>query len=173
MKEKNMENASAYAVSAVGDREIIFDFERDFAGKLQCMPMIARLKLDRSGVKLSLKQWNRLSLDQRRCLAALPCDTVTEIDAYGASVCEWLEAAGETPSRFRIDPDPRWEHSEGPPPQVEAFAHEVGLRSPTLQDWESLSPLQRFVLIKLTRPGHRNENLGSAMQEFGLPVRDA
>jgi hypothetical protein len=43
-------------------------------------------------------------------------------------------------------------------------------RSPlTLPQWAGLPPLQRYVLIKLTRPGHRNENLLPALREFGLP----
>lgn len=156
--------------TAVGDQIIIFDFERDFAGELKCMPMIARLKLDRSGVKLSLKQWNRLSLENRRSLAALPCDTVAEIDAYGETVASWLTAAGDTPSRFQVDLDPSWEKACGPPLQVTEFAAGAGLRPPGQDDWQKLTPLQRFVLTKLTRPGHTNANLGPAMQEFGLRV---
>jgi hypothetical protein len=38
----------------------IFDFERDFAGSLRCIPMIVRFKLDQCGVKLSLRQWSQL-----------------------------------------------------------------------------------------------------------------
>lgn len=154
----------------VGGAEIIFDFERDFAGELKCMPMITRLKLDRCGVKLSLKQWNRLSLEERRNLVALPCDTVEEIDAYGNTVAGWIASVGDTPSRFQIDLDPVWEQDAAMPSQVSEFAAGAGIRIPTDDDWRKLTALQRFVLIKLTRPGHTNANLAPALREFGLPV---
>ena len=39
---------------------------------------------------------------------------------------------------------------------------------PTVAQWAALSPLQRFAIFKLTRPGHTNENFEPAMREFGL-----
>ena len=40
---------------------MLFDFERDFAGSLRCIPMVARQKLDIVGIKLSLRQWSRFT----------------------------------------------------------------------------------------------------------------
>ncbi|MEO1182111.1 MAG: nitrate reductase associated protein [Cyanobacteria bacterium J06636_28] len=34
--------------------------------------------------------------------------------------------------------------------------------------WRSLTPAQRFALIKLSRPSHENRNFIPAMKEFGL-----
>jgi len=34
--------------------------------------------------------------------------------------------------------------------------------------WTALSPLQRFALCKLSRPGHENRNFLPALREFGL-----
>lgn len=157
-----------FVSTPLGDQCIIFDFERDFAGELKCMPMIARLKLDRCGVKLSLKQWNKFSLTQRRALAEGRCDTVEEIDDYGARIVSFIEAQGDKASRFQVDLNPAWEGSETLPVQIATFAEETGLERPTREDWSCLSPLQRFVLIKLTRPGHENTNLREALREFGL-----
>lgn len=44
---------------------MLFDFERDFAGSLRCIPMIARQKLDIIGIKLSLRQWSRFTREER------------------------------------------------------------------------------------------------------------
>jgi hypothetical protein len=44
--------------------------------------MSVRLKLDQSGVKLSLKQWNRIPSPERRALVERPCNTAAEIEAY-------------------------------------------------------------------------------------------
>jgi hypothetical protein len=37
-----------------------------------------------------------------------------------------------------------------------------------LDQWASLTPLQRFALIKLSRSGHENRNFLPALQEFDL-----
>ncbi|MDA0674030.1 MAG: hypothetical protein O3C67_10055, partial [Cyanobacteria bacterium] len=37
-----------------------------------------------------------------------------------------------------------------------------------LEQGAGLIPLQRFALIKLSRPGHENRNFLPACQEFGL-----
>lgn len=163
-----MDDGQTLVGSPIGTGELIFDFERDFAGELKCMPMVTRLKLDRCGIKLSLKQWNRMHLTDRQALVCLPCDTVDEIDAYGARVVELIEDDGGVASRFQIDLSPQWENVEGPPAQVSAFAADAGVRPPTAVEWVGLTPVQRFVVIKLTRPGHANANLGPALREFGL-----
>jgi len=38
----------------------VFAFKLDFGGTLRCIPMSVRLKLDQTGIRLSLKQWNKL-----------------------------------------------------------------------------------------------------------------
>ena len=53
------------------DEPQIFDFERDFAGSLRCIPMIVRFKLDSVGVKLSLRQWSRFGHRDRELLLRL------------------------------------------------------------------------------------------------------
>jgi hypothetical protein len=38
----------------------------------------------------------------------------------------------------------------------------------TIEAWKDLSILQRFALIKLSRPSHENKNFLSALAEFNL-----
>jgi hypothetical protein len=38
----------------------------------------------------------------------------------------------------------------------------------SLTQWEALSILQRFALIKLSRPSHESRNFEKAILEFGL-----
>jgi hypothetical protein len=38
----------------------------------------------------------------------------------------------------------------------------------SITQWQSLTCLQRFALIKLSRPGHENRNFPIALKEFGL-----
>lgn len=152
----------------------LFGFEYDFAGELKCIPMLTQLKLERCGIKLSLKQWSRFAFDDRHDLASMPCESPNDREVYTDLVVALIERSGDKPSRFHADVNPQWEQEIGPPAQVHNFAVGAGIAPPSPEAWARLSPAQRFVLIKLTRPGGTNTNLPLAMTEFGLdpyPVR--
>jgi hypothetical protein len=46
-------------------------------------------------------------------------------------------------------------------------ALEFGIAISLLQ-WRELTNLQRFALIKLSRPGHESKNFIKALKEFGI-----
>jgi len=147
----------------------LFAFEDDFVASLRCIPMAVRLKLDRSGIKLSLRQWSRFTREDRRELLEAPCGTVTEVCAYHDRLVELVaERAHEAAKPLPEPPAALWEVTGEAPPTVAAFARSVGVPPPTEHDWRRLSELQRFVLIKLTRDNHDNVNFVPAMREFGL-----
>lgn len=64
------------------DHAHLFAFENDFVRSLRCVPMAVRLKLDRSGVKLTLRQWSRFTRDDRHNLLEARCSTPAEVAAY-------------------------------------------------------------------------------------------
>lgn len=147
----------------------IFAFEKDFAGALYCIPMVVRRKLDLCGVKVSLKQWNRFELDERERLVAQSCEAPEEIDAYARSVVGLIEARTQQPAQLlERDTGVEWNGTDSVPQRVIDYSIERGVRPPTLAQWTMLTPLQRFAVFKLTRPGHSNENFVPAMREFGL-----
>jgi len=49
---------------------------------LALIPRSVRDKLDRVGIKLHLKQWELLTLAERRHLVEAPCESAAEIDRY-------------------------------------------------------------------------------------------
>lgn len=145
-----------------------FQFEADFVQGLRCIPMIVRYKLDCCGIKLKLEQWNALSEGDRQQLVALPCRAANEVAAYRA----WLSgrvaaSSGVTPAELAVPAVQPWE-TDQVPAQVVAQACQVGARVPTADQWRSLSPLQRFALLKLSQPSHENRNFLLALGEFGL-----
>ena len=149
----------------------IFQFEKDFAGALYCIPMAARRKLDLCGMKVSLKQWNRFTLEQREHLVARECDAPEEIDAYQREVARLLEArAGDEPQFLERDVGTEWKDTSAVPQRLIDYCAEREVTAPTLAQWAALTELQRFALFKLTRPGPTNENFIPAMREFGLMV---
>jgi hypothetical protein len=145
-----------------------FAFESDFVDSLRCIPMAVRLRLDVSGVKLKLNEWSKLNHAERCALVESPCGTEEEIAAYRDSLSRMVEqAAGVRPSLLAELPEPVWEKSDAIPAQVIDQARALGLAFPP-EAWASLRPLQRFALVKLSRPGHENRNFLPAMREFGL-----
>jgi hypothetical protein len=144
-----------------------FQFEADFVEALRCIPMQVRLKLDTCGVKLKLAQWNHFNQDDRLQLVEMPCETGDEVQAYRQFLHQLiLERTGTEATDLTIDPAPPWLDT-AIPESVQEKVQEVGA---TLnpQQWQSLAPLQRFALIKLSRSGHENHNFLPALKEFHL-----
>ncbi|MDX5393197.1 MAG: nitrate reductase associated protein [Pseudomonadota bacterium] len=147
----------------------LFAFEADFVASLRCVPMAVRLKLDRAEIKLTLRQWNRFTRDDRLNLLTTPCETPAEIAAYRRKLIDLVAArSGEIAKPLADPPAPLWEAPLSVPDAVVAFARQKGLAPPSRHCWAKLEPLQRFVLIKLSRDNHDNINFAPAMQEFGL-----
>ncbi|HIK44282.1 MAG TPA: nitrate reductase associated protein [Leptolyngbyaceae cyanobacterium M65_K2018_010] len=147
---------------------VFFQFEADFVDSLRCIPMQVRYKLDSCGVKLTLPHWHQFSTAQRQALVALPCQTPAEISAYRNQVRQWVQDyTGEWPQDLVVEASPPWHQGNRIPPEVAAKAL-AGGACLTEAQWQTLSPLQRFALIKLSRPGHEHRNFAAALAEFGL-----
>lgn len=147
-----------------------FAFEADFVDSLRCIPMGVRLKLDTCGIKLKLPQWNKFNETDRQALVDMPCMWDQEVENYRRFLQNLvLEKTGEVASELPIDENPAWLKEEEMPVSVVAKAAEFGV-SLSLAEWQRLSVLQRFALIKLSRSGHENKNFLAAVKEFGLGV---
>lgn len=147
----------------------VFEFEKAFAGAFQCIPMAVRYKLDRSGVKLSLRQWKKFNEEDRLELLALQCETAAQSAQYRDRLATLIAArAGEEPKFLPIAAVFAWENLDAVPEQIIGFARTLGVRSPTLAQWRALSPIQRFTLIKLSYENHDNVNFIPALKEFKL-----
>ena len=151
-----------------GSDAVFFGFESDFVASMRCIPMAARLRLDLSGVKLKLNEWAKLGLPARAEAATLPCAGPADIAAYKEKVSARVaEACGAPPSLLPELPAREWDDGQNLPAQVMTQA-EISGRHITQDAWAGLSRLQRFALIKLSRPGHENRNFLPACDEFGL-----
>ena len=145
-----------------------FDFEADFVDSLRCIPMIVRLKLDTCGVKLKLSEWNHFTQPECEQLVELPCEKLIEITAYREYVSKLIfQHTQKEASLLSIDPHPPWLNDLEIPSSINIKASELQTEI-SLAQWSSLTPLQRFALIKLTRSQHENNNFLPALAEFGL-----
>lgn len=145
-----------------------FRFEADFVDSLRCIPMQVRYNLDTCGVKLKLLDWNRFSPAERQQLVELACETEPEIQTYRDKLHAWVKKyGGDRPSDLPLDPLPEWHNPEVIPPSVQTKSAQFGITL-TAEQWASLTPLQRFALLKLSRSNHENRNFLPALEEFGL-----
>jgi hypothetical protein len=145
----------------------IFAFELDFGGTLRCIPMSVRMKLDQTGIKLSLKQWNKLPAEERRQLVENPCDEPAQIESYKRYLITLIEEFTKTSVELAtLDDSPPWAASAVVPERICDWARTLGVAAPSIEQWTTMTPLQRFALFKLTRPGHSNDNFIPAMREF-------
>jgi hypothetical protein len=138
----------------------LFGFEGDLDhGGLPCVPMAVRMKLDQAGVKLDLRAWLGFSEDERRELLAAAGGP-----AFRERVRVLASRTGNLPKDLLVPALPPWEEKL-PPADLARKAADEGV---PLDKWADLSPLQRFALLKLSRPGHENRNFLPACREFGL-----
>lgn len=148
---------------------ILFQFEKQFANDLQCIPMIVRFKLDKAGIKLSIKQWHHFQFEDRSQLATLPCTSITQINNYKIFLTKLIsEKTDEQPVVIAAEIHPEWLNINTVPEQVIMQAIGVGIKPPLVEMWSKLNDLQRFTLYKLSRAGHGNQNFLPAMREFSL-----
>ncbi|TAF50564.1 MAG: nitrate reductase associated protein [Oscillatoriales cyanobacterium] len=154
--------------------DLFFQFEADFVQSLRCIPMQVRYKLDTCGVKLQLQHWNQLNDRDRRALVDRPCDTTATIQDYRDRLRQLVHTqTGSYPKDLPIEEEPPWSQTDTIPADVLTEAARWD-RTISIDQWRSLSDLQRFALMKLSRPGHENRNFQPALIEFGLtePVKD-
>lgn len=149
-----------------------FQFEQDFVDSLRCIPMQVRYKLDTCGVKLKLSHWLHFTPTERQAIVDAPCETDSEIENYRNLVQQIVTQHTGTPAgTLPIDLHPAWLDSDVVPAEVQGKAIELGLTIDRSQ-WQQLTPLQRFALLKLSRPGHENKNFQPALAEFRLVKSD-
>ena len=135
---------------------------------IRCMPMIARFKLDACGIKLKLSEWNEFTLDERTSLTTLPAKSEAEILNYRKHVQQLVKGhTGDEATDLHVEKNPAWlilnKLSESLIEKLKEYSWSI-----SLNQWQSLSDLQRFVLLKLSRPNHESKNFIKAVKEFGL-----
>ena len=145
-----------------------FKFEADFVDSLRCIPMQVRFKLDNCGVKLKLSHWHQFTEKERQPLVEMPCTTNQECQKYREFLQNLIiEKTGTAASELPVEEDPAWMNEKEIPQTIQTKAAESNVNI-TVEQWNKLTPLQRFALIKLSRASHENKNFYPAVQEFEL-----
>ncbi len=151
------------------DEAIYFKFEEDFVEEnIRCIPMCVRFKLDACGIKLQLREWSKMSIIERNSLAEMPCITDKDIREYRNYLNHIIfNHTGKKATELLIEQNSAWSNAYKIPQLVIEKLEEFGWVI-SLWQWGELSNLQRFVLMKLCKPGHENKNFPNAVKEFYL-----
>lgn len=150
-------------------KSTFFKFEEDFVeANIRCIPMIVRFKLDACGIKLKLAEWSRMTPCEREHLAASPSETLHQIAQYRKDLIRLIfDRTGNPATELPIFQNSAWARIDEIPHPIKEKLQEHSW-SVSLQQWQGLTDLQRFALLKLSYPGHENKNFPKAMVEFGL-----
>ena len=164
LRQPVINNTDDYTVDTV-----FFDFEEDFVEEnVRCIPMIVRFKLDACGIKLKLSEWSKFTVAERTSLSVMKCADRKEILQYNNYLQQLIiKRTGNAATSLAIEKYPAWANTIELPAELIEKLQEFNWQL-SLREWNCLTSLQRFVLLKLCRPGHENKNFPKAMKEFRL-----
>lgn len=140
---------------------LLLAFERQ--GKpLGRIPMVVRLNLDLCGLSFGLDDWVGLDLETRIALSSRIADTPEAARHWARMVFDCVPAARPCD----IDPSELL-GLDCATPTARINAQLESLDLPILDGaaWRALSTLQRYALLKLSRPGHKNRNFEKVARE--------
>lgn len=143
-----------------------YRFESEIYPTLSRVPLHVRMKLDLTGVKISLKTWLAFSLEERQALCHLPVDSAEEKQTF-ATYLNFLSQHyfGETAVSVSSITDPPWENLSQIPESVLAKSGEAGRRVDP-GEWCGLNSCQRYALYKLSISKNEPEQFFAVLREF-------
>lgn len=143
-----------------------FGFEHEIYPSLSQIPLHLRMKLDLTGVKLTLNVWLALTLEEREVLCHLPVDTEEERRAF-TSYIDFLcfRHIGERVASTPRIADAPWEDLNCVPDSMRAKTQGAG-ETVTLEEWTQWNRYQRYALFKLSISKNEPNQFYEALREF-------
>jgi hypothetical protein len=146
-----------------------FKFEETLYGKLQEIPMSTRYKLDRIGLKLEPKSWNRFSPEEKHVLCHLSVRSQGELECYKEYLlfllrrhkakAEWVDTESAKKEKSQ------WENLNRIPEAVYLKVLALkGLMTPV--EWIRLDDLERYALFRLSQEKYTGSLFAQALEEF-------
>ncbi len=143
-----------------------FGFESEIYPDLSRIPLHVRMKLDLTGVRISLKDWLAYEMEERGVLCHLPVETKEEKENF-VSYLHFLSRRylGQEAALTEPVVDPPWENSGRMPDSVQARSKEAG-QAITTDEWNSWNHCQRYAAYKLSISKNEPEKFKEALLEF-------
>ncbi len=151
----------------------LFAFEQISSENFAYIPLSVRFHLDRTGLRISLEDWQQLPLDKRIALSSYRVDDSLHggdaTDDFTAQLTDWMQTyVGHLPESRPPPASLPGDALEYVADGVLAQCEWAALAPVSLDDWRHLRRFQRYALAKLSRKPKANHDFIPAMKEFGL-----
>jgi hypothetical protein len=125
-----------------------YQYESDIYLSLSRIPLYVRMKLDVTGIKISLKDWLAFSIEERTVLCHLPVETDEEKQAF-ASYLDFLSRRyrGEPVATTAAMSNSLWDSALQVPGPV-AGKNAPQISPVTVEEWQRWQSHQRYALYK-------------------------
>lgn len=143
-----------------------YRFESEIYPQLSRIPLHVRMKLDLTGVRISLKNWLAFSLEERGVLCHLPVETEEEKKIFSFYLDFLLSRYfGEKVAPVPRITDPPWEDPSHIPDSVLTMSEETG-QAVTPEEWSQWNLRERYALFKLSISKNEPEQFFEVLREF-------
>ena len=143
-----------------------FQHETEFYPGLTRVPLHVRMKLDLTGIKLSLKQWIGFALEERKVICHLPVESEEELEAFVAYVnflCRRYN--GRTAQMLPPVNSALWNSPGHLPEPVLENSRYCGLAI-TLEEWTRWQIHERYALYKTALSKSEPEKFSAVLTEL-------
>jgi hypothetical protein len=143
-----------------------YQCESDIYPSLSRIPLHVRMKLDVTGIKISLKDWLAFGIEERTVLCHLPVETEEEKQAF-ASYLDFLSRRyrGEPVATTAVMSDSLWDSALQVPRPV-AGKNAPPIPPVTVAEWRRWRTYQRYALYKTALSQSDPEQFFALLKEF-------
>ena len=143
-----------------------YQCESDIYPSLSRIPLHVRMKLDVTGIKISLKDWLAFSIEERTVLCHLPVETEEEKQAF-ASYLDFLSRRyrGEPVTIATVMSSSLWDSVHRVPRPV-AGKNAPQISPVTVEEWRRWKSYQRYALYKTALSQSDPEQFFAILKEF-------
>ena len=143
-----------------------YQYESETYPSLSRIPLHVRLKLDVTGIKISLKDWLAFSIEERTVLCHLPVETEEEKQAF-ASYLDILSRRyrGEPVTIATVMSSSLWDSVHRVPRPV-AGKNAPQISPVTVEEWRRWKSYQRYALYKTALSQSDPEQFFAVLKEF-------
>jgi hypothetical protein len=143
-----------------------FQYEAEFYSQLDRLPLHARMKLDLTGIKLSLNQWLAFSLAERKAICHLPIESEEELQVFIEYMNFLCLKYNGGPAEVvpPMSPAP-WDTAGQIPPLVVEKSREDG-QGITLEEWARWRFYERYALYKTAVSKSEPEKFFAVLKEL-------
>lgn len=142
-----------------------FKYEKALYPNLDRLPLHVRMKLDLTGVKLSLKQWLAFHIEERIAICHLPIEQEDERQAFKDYLNFLSRQYCGAPAQELPPINPLWEISDQVPAPVLERSGDNG-NAVTLGEWLNWVSHQRYALYKTAVSKSEPEKFFAVLDEL-------